>query len=431
MFHTPIVEVAIGLFFVFSLLAILVTQINTLISNVLKLRAKQLKAGLQQLIIDEKLQAELLIHPLINMVKQPMMMLSLRLNAQIAQEVNAQKAELNNVNYIAPSTFVEALLSILISRSGGDLYQSLRVTIEDIEDPAAKTQLLDLLQRLQDNISAARLHRLEQAIQQQPNNQHLLAAFLPIKQTLELTRYPSPALLPLLSGVAKIDTPPFREAIRIILTTARDLDDARQKLENWFNDGMDRASELYRRQLQFMSLVVALVVALVFNVDTLHLGRALWEDPALRQNVAEIARAYEQASIPPAPLDTLPPAAGFTETQAPIDENAAPDANDDQALTDAIRENVDDIGITVQKLLELQLPIGWQYVEVTDDMINLSQELGLPDPRNNGRNFWNLTQGNFGLIIQKLLGILATTIAAAQGAPFWFDLLNRITRRNG
>jgi hypothetical protein len=58
-------------------------------------------------------------------------------------------------------------------------------------------------------------------------------------------------------------------------------------------------------------------------------------------------------------------------------------------------------------------------------------QAGLSDPRTNPRNLWNFTQINgnwFGLLIQKIVGILASTIAASQGAPFWFDLLNRLRK---
>jgi len=80
----------------------------------------------------------------------------------------------------------------------------------------------------------------------------------------------------------------------------------------------------------------------------------------------------------------------------------------------------------------MQLPLGWEWQVVTPSLIQKSLELGLQDPRSNPRNLWNLTQINgswFGFVIQKIVGILAATIAAAQGAPFWFDLLNRLTKR--
>ena len=47
------------------------------------------------------------------------------------------------------------------------------------------------------------------------------------------------------------------------------------------------------------------------------------------------------------------------------------------------------------------------------------------------RNVWNLVPGNnpawLTLLFSKIVGLIVTTIAVMQGAPFWFDLLRRAT----
>ncbi len=67
-----IIQVAIGLIFVFSLLSILATTINGVVSNLLKWRAEFLKRGLIELLTDAELQAQFLAHPLIKMVQADM-----------------------------------------------------------------------------------------------------------------------------------------------------------------------------------------------------------------------------------------------------------------------------------------------------------------------------------------------------------------------
>lgn len=435
MFNTPIIEVAIGLIFIFSLLAILVTQINTFFINILKIRAKQLKDGLQRLIQDDKLKAEILVHPLINVVKKPEQTNSLELSAQAAQTVNSKQSELNDVPSIAPSTFVEALVSTLISRSGGNIYAPLQNAIDAVPDPTLQQQLSAYLQNLQYDPDPARLDALEQAAVQAPNNLPLLQALYPVKATLESVNYQTNELMPLLNGVAKIENPAFRDAMGIVLSTARDLDEARQKLESWFNDGMNRSSELFQRRMQFWSLAAAFVLALVFNVDTLYIARELWQDPALRQQVITIARRTDSRMVtqpvaPDAKGVRVPEGVSTAEAGGGFGAQSAEEVGErtlDETLNE-LQSDVGDIGTTVQKVLELQLPIGWEYVEITPDLIALNQQVGFPDPRTNTRNLYNLLRFDLGLILQKILGIIATTIAAAQGAPFWFDLLNRIAR---
>ncbi|HRF96050.1 MAG TPA: hypothetical protein PLZ51_12685, partial [Aggregatilineales bacterium] len=109
MIGNSILEVAIGMIFIFALLAILVTQINSLISNLLNLRGKDLKQGIQTLITDNQIQAKLLAHPIIKMVD-----VAVPPSAQIPNEmVNTIKdKDAERVTYIPPTAFVEALLNI-------------------------------------------------------------------------------------------------------------------------------------------------------------------------------------------------------------------------------------------------------------------------------------------------------------------------------
>ncbi|HEX2622639.1 MAG TPA: hypothetical protein VHL11_20910 [Phototrophicaceae bacterium] len=430
MFNTPIVEVAIGMIFIFSLMALLVTQINTFVTNLLKLRAKQLRQGLQQLVQDDKLRAEIMIHPLINMISKQVELLSLHITPEMAEEVNAPNAPLNDVTYIPSKTFVEALIGILLSRSGADIYAGMREAVETVAEARKRSELAQLLQNLQDDPRRVRIEILEKAIAPAAENAALIAALTPLKTTLEAINYQTSELIPLLNGVAKINNPAFREAISVILTTAKNMDDARAKLENWFNDGMDRASELYKRKIQYLSLVAAFVIAVLLNVDTLYLGQTLWQNPDLRRQVVATAKRIDPEMVSqPTPTATPPPAEAES-LQATAEPSASGDTSSEDDLSQELDQNTQDIGTTVQKLLDLQLPLGWEFTEVTPDMITLAQEIGLPDPRTNARNFWNLIHGDLSLILQKILGLLATTIAAAQGAPFWFDLLNRITRGN-
>src|SRR5262249_50777442 len=109
-------------------------------------------------------------------------------------------------------------------------------------------------------------------------------------------------------------------------------------------------------------------------------------------------------------------------------------AESDQAAQAAVQQSAQQVSDTVQKLIDLQLPIGWEYTPITEELVATSQLAGLPDPRNNLRNVWNLAPGNnpswFSNLLRKLVGFAATMIAVAQGAPFWFDLLRRLSGGN-
>jgi hypothetical protein len=61
---------------------------------------------------------------------------------------------------------------------------------------------------------------------------------------------------------------------------------------------MERASGWYKRKVQAMLLVLAAVVVIGLNVDTVHVGTALWNDAALRTAVAAQASAPQFRGSP-------------------------------------------------------------------------------------------------------------------------------------
>ena len=82
-----------------------------------------------------------------------------------------------------------------------------------------------------------------------------------------------------------------------MLTLYRDADRQAQRFrtgaEQWFDDSMERVSGWYKRYAQRVLWVTALVLVLVFNIDTLQIGRTLWRDDAAR---AAIVQQAEQAT---------------------------------------------------------------------------------------------------------------------------------------
>ena len=145
MFGSSLVEVVVGLVFVFALLALLVTQTNTAITSTLNLRAKNLKEGLQALITDKQLQAKILSHPIIAMVEisQPTQM---QFTDQVADKII--NAEVTEVNYISPQTFVEALIGTLLEQSYSTLFADLQDAINDMENSIDKSALREMFENL-------------------------------------------------------------------------------------------------------------------------------------------------------------------------------------------------------------------------------------------------------------------------------------------
>jgi hypothetical protein len=61
--------------------------------------------------------------------------------------------------------------------------------------------------------------------------------------------------------------------------------------EQWFDDSMERVSGWYRRKVQLILFVIATAAVVLLNADTLAAGRVLWRDDATRAAVVKRAEA--------------------------------------------------------------------------------------------------------------------------------------------
>jgi len=191
-----------------------------------------------------------------------------------------------------------------------------------------------------------------------------------------------------------IDTIPdadVRRVLRLLLDEAGgDGAKLQKNIEDWFNTSMDRVAGWYKRKTQIANVILAVVVVVIVNVDSLVIVTRLGNDAALR--AALVAQAQELAK-------QGPPASGAPPTTGP---SAPPDEIDKR----------------IGRLSALGLPVGW-----TD-----TSDAGHPwpgwYPRDRPFSEWG---GQWlGLIRQHVLGWLLTALAASLGAPFWFDILKKI-----
>jgi hypothetical protein len=173
-----------------------------------------------------------------------------------------------------------------------------------------------------------------------------------------------------------------------------DITKFRENLANWFDDSMDRISGAYKRYLKWFSLAVGIAVAVILNADSLRVGRALWTDPSLRSEMAEVAKRY--VSSCPAPINAAPaPAPANPASPAPNAGCVTP-SSDPVSLQKA-RNDVDAAMSSLRPL-----PIGW--------------------PEKAEGLWW---------FIEKFFGLLVTGLALSLGAPFWFDLLSKVVNIRG
>jgi hypothetical protein len=67
--------------------------------------------------------------------------------------------------------------------------------------------------------------------------------------------------------------------------TAGHVDQIRDQIAGWFDNGMDRVSGAYKRNTQKWTFVIALVAAVVLNVSAINIGQLLWLQPMVAKTI--------------------------------------------------------------------------------------------------------------------------------------------------
>jgi hypothetical protein len=171
-------------------------------------------------------------------------------------------------------------------------------------------------------------------------------------------------------SIQKLGNPPVQRALLSAIDTAQgDLAKAQANVESWYNSAMERVSGWYKRRTQAILMVLAVGVAIGFNVDSLRIARYLYQENTAREVLVASARS--------AARDSTRGAGDLRELDAEIQK--------------------------------LALPIGWGAQPPA------SWEEGSGSPRD-----WWIALG------MTLGGWLVTAFAISLGAPFWFDVLSNI-----
>jgi hypothetical protein len=167
-----------------------------------------------------------------------------------------------------------------------------------------------------------------------------------------------------------------------LLEADQKIDKLRDSLATWYDGAMDRLSGAYKRDLKYISLAVGFIIAAIFNADSLSVGTKLWQDRSLSQMIAQSAPGLMTAQC-----------SGDKCKAAPAQAGAPATPNLDSVVTNFK---------TVQDNLR-GFPIGWS---------------GL---------VWPATAWAWlAFVFIKAFGLALTAAALMMGAPFWFDVLQKI-----
>ncbi len=94
--------------------------------------------------------------------------------------------------------------------------------------------------------------------------------------------------------IGKIQDPQLKATLEALwASSSNDIDKFKNNIAVWFDNSMDRVSGWYKRRTQWVSFVVALGIALIFNVNVLYESAQIWTRPAV---IADLTALHFEAN---------------------------------------------------------------------------------------------------------------------------------------
>ncbi len=172
----------------------------------------------------------------------------------------------------------------------------------------------------------------------------------------------------------------------------------RNRLENWYDSNMMRISGTMKvKYTRRFTLAAAIVITLALNADIINISKYLYNNPEARAQLA--AKAYETTT------DDSIKAKVLLLKQGSLNDTAKLNL---QQLTESIEAKRKDIN-TAYAAMKASMPLGWNVEEFKDLK---------------GLNWVTF-------ILSKIVGLSVMVFAVLLGAPFWFDVLNKISNLRG
>jgi hypothetical protein len=195
-----------------------------------------------------------------------------------------------------------------------------------------------------------------------------------------LTKASSVKATDLPSLIEALPDSPLKNRLKTLtLGIEQDVAASNTAVEKWYDDTMDRVNGLYKRNTQKALLFLGLLLAVSCNVNLLRVGSTLWSSAATRNQVEAVAQLY-----------------GCKDSQ------------------NCSLPQYDDARKAAEKGLN-SLPLGYDRNDVAKYWSD-----GCKQPR---LQFLKqlLRDGAY-----NFFGWILAAIAISLGAPFWFDLINKL-----
>ena len=319
-----ILEVAIGLVFVWLVISVATLEVQNRISILLDWRADQLEKSILSMLKDETLVRKFYAHPLV---------IELSPKDSNGNLLRNKQGAIKRPGYIPNATFATVACEVIMN--AGKEGEDIPLDMMSLSEMSASVKALAEKNPNLERVNHYLLPKMEKAVDDMDS---------------KLAEY-------------------------------------RKNTEGWFNDVMLQASNWYKLRSQWIAFWIGLSIAVFMNIDTINVAQKLWQEPTARAVIVAQAQVEAQSDEPGGSVSfatarSLNFPAGWTTTS--LDTKSC-------RMIDVI-------------VYQVVIHSAGECLAVTS----------LP-ALNNG---WG--------ILVKLFGYLLSAAAAAQGAPFWFDILRKL-----
>lgn len=251
-------------------------------------------------------------------------------------------------------------------------------------------------------------------------------------------------------GLKQMNRSPFRKMLFSLVSKAEgNYVNLKNSIIEWYDCNMERTTGWYKRKQKKSLFWIGMFVAILLNIDSIHLFKVISMDDNLRNNLNIVAE-------------------GVAENYQALDPEQKQKIDIQIALIDSSLKNIDTTNVdgkiikdlknelnSFQKQIKLSDSISELYLRQANEIMDISAQFGLPigwscdiapvswdripfkwfncNTKNEkleipnskfGQYLFNRNHNpNFWTFFLWLIGIFITGTMLSFGAPFWFELL--------
>lgn len=224
-------------------------------------------------------------------------------------------------------------------------------------------------------------------------------------------------------------------------------------LEKWYDDTMERASGWYKQMTQCLLIIIGFFIAFSFNVDTLSIIQKLSKDENARNQLVTMAVNFtEKNPTPVSPPVVTSDSATRANSEAALEKSKATfdslmavkellqaDIRNSQSILGSTWDIPDSVSYdtiaakSIKKgYREIEYMVGENklFIQIPQ-LLNeaaLIAAIKIKDSSNPGYVKVSSFQYKWHYFLAHFWGYLFTVLALSLGAPFWFDLLNKLVK---